>query len=353
MGAGGLAPRWRFPLLVLGFVALASGIAGGLTRSGLASFPAPQASVALHGALMVSAFFGTVISLERAVALGRLWGYGAPLASGLGGIALLAGATAAGLWLLAAGAALLVAASAVLAARQPSLESSTLILGAVCWLAGNLMLAVGIPAPGVVPWWIAFFALTIAAERLELSRYMPRPPAVRRAFVAIIAALVISAYFGTVPLGAALVALAAWLLAFDLARITIRQTMLPRYIAACLLAGYAWLVIGGALFALGSNYDAAIHAMMLGFVFSMVFGHAPVILPAVLRVALPYSAWLYLPLALLHGSLALRVSGDLLGAGALRIVAAVGNAAAIALFILTAAGLVLSAAMRARSSSSR
>jgi len=105
MGAGGLAPRWRFPLLVLGFVALASGIAGGLTRSGLASFPAPQASVALHGALMVSAFFGTVISLERAVALGRLWGYGAPLASGLGGIALLAGATAAGLWLLAASAA--------------------------------------------------------------------------------------------------------------------------------------------------------------------------------------------------------------------------------------------------------
>src|SRR3989304_4902005 len=139
MGAGGLAPRWRFPLLVLGFVALASGIAGGLTRSGLASFPAPQASVALHGALMLSAFFGTVISLERAVALGRLWGDGAPLASGLGGIALLAGATGAGRWLLAAGAALLVAASAVLAATSKA-------------------------APGVVPWWIAFFALTIAAE---------------------------------------------------------------------------------------------------------------------------------------------------------------------------------------------
>src|SRR3990172_8621437 len=118
MGAGGLAPRWSFPLVVPGFVALASGIAGGLTRSGLASFPAPQASVALHGALMVSAFFGTVISLERAVALGRLWGYGAPLASGLGGIALLAGATAAGLWLLAPGAAVPGAAGAGLAGRE-------------------------------------------------------------------------------------------------------------------------------------------------------------------------------------------------------------------------------------------
>jgi hypothetical protein len=40
-----------------------------------------------HGALMVAAFFSTVISLERAVALRRLWPYVGPLSAGLGGLA--------------------------------------------------------------------------------------------------------------------------------------------------------------------------------------------------------------------------------------------------------------------------
>src|SRR5678816_4583469 len=52
------------------------------------------------------------------------------------------------------------------------------------------------------------------------------------------------------------------------------------------------------------------HALSLGFVFSMVFGHAPVIFPAVLRVAVPYHPSFYVPLALLHGSLAVRLAGD-------------------------------------------
>ena len=63
-----MPPRARVPLLVLGFAALAFGIAGGLVRLGSA-IPAPAGAIALHGALMVSGFLGTVIGLERAVAL--------------------------------------------------------------------------------------------------------------------------------------------------------------------------------------------------------------------------------------------------------------------------------------------
>jgi hypothetical protein len=63
-------PRWRLPLLLLGFASLALGIAGGLVRLG-ASIPAPAGAIALHGPLLVSGFLGTVIGLERAVALGR------------------------------------------------------------------------------------------------------------------------------------------------------------------------------------------------------------------------------------------------------------------------------------------
>jgi hypothetical protein len=233
-------------------------------------------------------------------------------------------------------AALFLAVSVVVMRRQPSLETATLLAGAGAWLAGNVMLFEGQAA---VPWWIAFFALTIGAERLELSRYLKRGPWTRRTFGLLAGVLLLSPLVPWI-LGVALVALAAWLFVFDLARVTVRQSGLPRYVAACLLAGYFWLAAGGALIAASQAYDAALHAIFVGFVFSMVLGHAPVILPAVLRVRFPYSPWLYAPLALLHASLAVRATvSTALGAW--------GNAAAIALFIATAALICLKGAARA------
>jgi hypothetical protein len=312
---------------VLGFLSLVFGIAGGLAR--LSAFEVPGTAIALHGPLMVSAFFGTVISLERAAALDRPWAYAAPLAAGLGGIALLSGFVATGFSLMILSAAVFVACGVAVMRRQPSLETATLLAGAAAWLAGNVMLFEGRAA---VPWWIAFFALTIGGERLELSRYLKRPPWVRRAFAVLVGLLVLSP-MAPRALGVVLLLLAAWLVVFDLARVTIRQDRLPRYVAACLLTGYFWLGLAGALIALATGYDAALHAFFVGFVFSMVFGHAPVILPAVLRTRFPYHPVLYLPLALLHASLAVRVLVSTpLGAW--------GNAAAIALFILVSVSLV-------------
>lgn len=69
----------RFPLLALGAVGLFWGIWVGLARMGAAPVLPPQ-SLMDHGALMVGGFLGTVISLERAVAHGRAWGYLGPLA---------------------------------------------------------------------------------------------------------------------------------------------------------------------------------------------------------------------------------------------------------------------------------
>jgi len=322
-----VSPRLRLPLLVLGFVSLVFGVAGGLAR--FSSLSIPGTAVALHGPLMVSAFFGTVISLERAAALDRLWAYAAPLCAGLGGILLLLGFPVTGFALMALAAAIFTLCNVLVIQRQASLETVTLLAGALAWLAGNIVLFEGGAA---VPWWVAFFALTIGGERLELSRYLKRPPWVRRTFGLLVLLLVLLPVFPR-ALGLVLIALAAWLFAFDLARVTIRQDRLPRYVAACLLAGYFWLGLGGVLMALSTGYDAALHAIFVGFVFSMVFGHAPVILPAVLGVRFPYHAVLYLPLLVLHLSLAIRVFvSALLGAW--------GNAAAIALFIVTAVVLV-------------
>ena len=322
-----MRPRLRLPLLALGFVSLAFGIAGGLAR--LSALEVPATAIALHGPLLVSAFFGTVISLERAVALERPWAYAAPLCAGLGGVCLIAGWWMPGFAAMVLSATLFLAANVVVLRRQPSLETATLLAGAAAWLAGNVMLLEGRAA---LPWWIAFFALTIGGERLELSRYLRRPPWVRRAFAVLVGLLVLAPM---VPraLGVVLLLLAAWLFVFDLARVTIRQDRLPRYVAACLLAGYFWLGLVGALIALSVAYDAALHAFFVGFVFSMVFGHAPVILPAVLRVRFPYHPVLYLPLVVLHLSLAMRVFVSApLGAW--------GNAAAIVIFILVSVSLV-------------
>ena len=135
-----------------------------------------------------------------------------------------------------------------------------------------------------------------------------------------------------------MVALAVWLAVHDVARGTVRGTGLPRFAAACLLAGYAWLAVAGTIWRAagrpgsGGLNDAALHAVFLGFVMSMVFGHAPVILPAVLRVRLPYRPVLYAPLALLHAPSLVRVAGDLAGSAAARTIGGVlGEAALLAL----------------------
>ncbi|MBL8325374.1 MAG: hypothetical protein JNJ89_10505 [Rubrivivax sp.] len=346
----GTGPRlaWgRLPLLVLGFAALAVGTAAGLARLAWPMPPLAAGAAAWHGPLMVCGFFGVVISLERAVAIasavlpsaagaaagvargamvGRRWAYAAPVAAALGTVALMHGADAAAPWLYLAASAGLLAASLHVLARQRTAFNLVITLGAAGWSVGTGLWATGTPVPDLVGWWLAFLVLTIAGERLELSRFMPPSAAARRLFGAIVAALLAAlvtlaatrAAAAGQAFGLALAALAAWLLANDIARRTVRQRGLTRYIAACLLTGYGWLaagglVIGGAgLGAGGPAYDAALHALLLGFVFAMVFGHAPIIFPAVLRVRLPYHAAFYTPLALLHASVALRLAGDAL-----------------------------------------
>jgi hypothetical protein len=124
--------------------------------------------------------------------------------------------------------------------------------------------------------------------------------------------------FGVRVAGAGLSALALWLLRYDLVWQSLRQPGLPRFMARCLIAGYIWLAVGGVFwivaadsFAAGPLYDAMLHAVFLGFVFSMIFVHAPVIFPAITGIGLPYQNIFYLHAGLLHLSLLLRVGGDL------------------------------------------
>ena len=344
--SGDLRPVQRAPLLVLAFVGLVVGVGAGLARLGW-SVPALAASAsALHGPLMIGAFFGVVISLERAVAVGRYWAYLGPLLAGLGGIAAIAGAASIAPWLLVVGSIVLLAASIDIFRRQHALFTFTLVLGAACWTVGNWQWATGAPVRDIVAWWLAFLILTIAAERLELSRFLPPSPLAKGAFALILVAFVTGLLapkdWGTQVFATGLLALSTWLVKQDIARRTVRRRGLTRFIAVCLLSGYVWLAVGGVVILVSGgllpgsrSYDAAIHALAMGFVFSMVFGHAPIIFPAVMRVRMPYHWTFYAPLGLLHLSLAIRLAGDVVEQYAWTRMGGLLNALALAAFLVS------------------
>lgn len=367
MSPGRGVPRVRLLLLALGGLGLLAGLAGGLVLAGTAMPAAAMPLASSHGELMTLGFLGTVIALERAVALDRRWAYVAPATAGVGAVLLIAGQPSAAAFAFVAGGTVLVAIYAAFATRERTLHLGVQAAGAGAWLAAALLLMAGLRVADVVPWLVAFLVLTVVGERLELARLGGLGAGPRRQLIVALWVFV----FGTTSAlvlpdtgsrvaGLGLLAMASWLAAHDLARRTVRASGVTRYIGACLLAGYVWLAVGGVLWlaagatSSGLPYDARLHALFLGFVMSMVFGHAPIIVPAVLRVPLPYHAWFYLPLALLHAALMLRVAGDLLSVPAAWQLGAEGAVLALLAFVGgTAMSAVAEIVARARRSSLR
>lgn len=337
-GLGLISPRWRLAFLGLAMVALVAGIAGGLARLGVV---AQTSAAAFHGALMVSGFLGTVISLERAVALGARLAYAAPLAAGTGTLAMLAGSPLLGAALWIAAPIALFGSSVAIVSRQRELHTILLAIAPLAWLVGSVLYAVG-RGDAAPAWWFAFLVMTIAAERLEMTRLRRRRASAAPLLVAAFALLgvgaavtIVDAAPGRVLYGVALCGLAAWLAAFDIARSTVKLAGFARYSAVALLAGYVWLAASGAAWAFAPHLrDLALHALAIGFVFSMILAHAPLIVPIIARVRMRYLPAFYVPLALLHLSLLVRVGfgpGEFMArawGGAL-------NAVALALFVAT------------------
>lgn len=354
--------RRRAPLMALALVALFAGLWGGLVRLGLFAHTALTVAAAQHGPLMALGFLGTLISLERAVALDRPWAYAAPLAAGTGALLSLTGAPAAlGPALVSFGGIVLLGAHGALQQRQPSAHNAVMGLGAIAWCAAGVDWLSGADPSAFAPLLAGFLVLTIVGERLELTRAAHRSRGVRSLLLAAVAVfcagLAVSLAreaLGTRIAGAGLVGQALWLARYDIARRTARIGGVTRYMASALLVGYAWLICAGVLwladpsFNDGPAYDAELHAVFLGFVMSMVFAHAPVIVPAVLRVQLPYNRAFYGHLALLHVALATRlIGGDLLGSRRAWQWGAVGNGTAILIF-LAATAIAVSGARRSR-----
>ncbi|MBK8756102.1 MAG: hypothetical protein IPM08_03060 [Actinomycetales bacterium] len=338
----------------------------------LAELPAPVTADRLpeiHGMVMVLGFLGALIALERAIALRRSWAYAAPALLGAGGLALAVPGLPAwlGQLLLLDGAIALTIGYAVLWRRQRDIPTVVQVVAAgLATMAALLWLRVDVER--IVPLLLAFLVLTIASERVELAR-LSLPATADRILLgaalalasAAVATLVAPVWAGR-AMGLGLCALVVWLARHDVARRTIASRGLPRFAAAAMLIGYAWLFVAGlvwlgvgdpvgaaavdastghsaghsagfAWLAGSAAYDLIIHAVTLGFVMSMVLAHAPVILPAVLRRPLPFHPVLWAVLGLLHVSLLARVVlGDLAGLTTPWRVGAAGTVIALLVF---------------------
>lgn len=296
-----------------------AGLDAGLLLLGL---PAPISTDRLpqvHGMMMVLGFVGTLICLERAVALRQAVAYVAPGLLGVGSLLLLTPLPlAVGQALMLGGTVGLGAIYVLLWRRQRDDAVLVEALGAVLAIGAAALWLGGTEVPLLVPWLTGFLVLTIAGERLELARLTMAPNAgvtlvgLAAAVIATVVASLLWPVVGWSLLGLAMLALTAWLVRHDVAWRTIRARGVTRYMAASMLAGYFWLTVTGAIWLLGPAtegpaYDASVHAVFLGFTMSMIMAHAPVIMPAILRRPLPWRPAMWVPLGLLQVSLVVRL----------------------------------------------
>jgi hypothetical protein len=144
-------------LLVPAGIALLAGLDAALVLVGV---PAPVRVDRLpevHGMLMVLGFVGTLIAVERAVALRHPGGFAAPGLLGLGAVVLLSPAPlVVGQTLLAAGGAALVGLYQPLWRRQRDEAVLVQALGAVLALGAAVLWLGGAAVPLLAPWLIGF-----------------------------------------------------------------------------------------------------------------------------------------------------------------------------------------------------
>lgn len=281
-------PQLFFPFFLL---ALISGMFGGLIRMGWA-FSFPQAA-GYHGLLMTGCFMGSLITLERMVTMKSKWWMIFPTTCALAVPFVLTGKVTAGVILLMISSVGLVAFYCYHLWKYAETYWYILFSGSSFWLAGNIVFFQTESVPIALNWWVGFILLTILGERLELTKFLPVPKWEKQMLVA----LLVITCFGLVagahshmtwvyPLGG--LGLVFWFVRNDMARKSVKKSGYQRYLGFGILTAHFWLLlhfIGLLLFSENiAGYDIYIHTFFLGFGFSMIWAHAPMLLPALLKL---------------------------------------------------------------------
>ena len=322
---------------------------------GLATGAPPGQLMLWHGALIVNGFFGTALTLERALTLGRPALWVMPLGVGLGSWLAYAGRPVIGSALVVGGAMAFAGLHVWLIVRDREVHRVALALGAGAWVVSAVLLLSHVRGSGLsmaelAPWWGSFLVLTFAGERLEAARQTGMGSVGQGLFFGAVAVMLGGFAAGLGGLasghaiaGAGVIGVAVWLTVVGRAGRSLRQSELSGYIGRTYLGGYAWLAVGGALLLVygeqagGLVFDAQWHAIFVGYVLMLIFAHVPDVMQGEGRPSVAYHSVLYVAPVLLHLSLGARLYGDLAVAPNWRLIGGLGNAAALAVFVVVVA----------------
>ncbi len=340
-------PAFLLPLVLIGLVA---GISGGWIRLGSPIIPLAEAGLN-HGLLMVGGFLGTLISIERAMVMKKKAWLVIPFFSGLSTLFFLFGLSQAGLIALFAGSLGLSLIMHFQTLRHPQFHSALLYLGAVCWFLGNFFAwHFGLIAAGST-WWIGFLLFTIVGERLELSQFLPVPLWSKKAlgmllFLFFLGLIIPFHGMGNEVMGIGILLISAWLLVFDMAKVAAKKTAQFRYIGIGLRVGYLWLGAQGLILLLMEShplfYDLFLHTFFLGFTFSMIWAHAPIIFPTIFGIReTPYHRLLWWPWGLFQLTLLGRIGFGLAENYEWRKIMGISNGYLILVMFALMAGIVI------------
>lgn len=352
----------RALFLAFAGISLLLGLGAGLSLLGLI-VPRPfEARAIEHGPLMVFGFVAGAIVMERTVATKTWWAWAAPACHTAGVIFLIAGAprqvTAATFCL---SFLTLAACYFLIYRRQPTLEVVIQASGTIGIICAVVQWAIAGDFEPAMPLAAVFVLATIIGERVELARLKISQSNADVTLTALVLALMAASLacmaapdLGLAIMGALFLIIAGVAVRVDAAVNLVRSRGLPRFSAACMLAAYGWLAVTGILWIASGVlpgelvYDAAVHAVFIGFTLSMIFAHAPVILPAVIHRALPYHSALYVPVLAVHLGLIVRIVSDTQSFIPGHQVGGVINVVGILGFFITAVILAVRAASKKR-----
>ena len=339
----------RLPMIISAMVCLSGGLWTGLGRIGW-NLPA-SLLVAHHGAIMVGGFLGTLISLEKTIPLKRKSLLLIPVFNGLSIIPFFAGMPTVAFYILIASSAALTGVFLFYLKKQRSIIYILMTAGSACWLVGNILLVTERFYPIAFPWWMAFVLLIIAAERLELMNFLPVSKFSKNILVTLLilflSGVLLSFHgIGNLVCASALIGISVWLMRNDVVGINLKKSGVQKFVAISLLAGYTSLLLTGIFMITLPDqwltYDALLHTFFIGFVFSMIFAHGPMILPGVIGISFStYHKVFYGWLALLHVSLFIRIFADVTVATELRKISGMMTAIGIIGYFATLAILTV------------
>jgi len=267
--------------MFFGFLSFIIGSLSGIARGGGLELGFINKLSFFHQYFMIGGFFGTLITAERIVSLRNEKLNFLILVNALGAPFIILNPKIS-LIFFYSGGLILFAVYLYFLLRFKKEEFLILGLSAIFYILGfelyekNKLLA--------IDFWSLFFIFTILGERYELIKNFKKISKISKylIFSSILLLPFLQKFYSLK--GIILVGLSVVFIITDIALINLRKTEPFRFTAYCILIGYIWLITYGLSFTIPNiNYDLRIHSLLLGFVFSMVFAHARMILPSILK----------------------------------------------------------------------